>query len=165
MIISSNEEEFIEKFSKVVGIYRTYSILDLHIIENMRKTRSVGKNLDSSVVLAMFGTQNMIEVIAEDLHLLEALKNAIIRLDLNPEGLLDRYSANQVRLANILMFHSHIIQHKGHSQLSSLLRDNIEQTIIRDIILKIGRHSPAFSIFKVFKNQTGCQRLFKYSTV
>ena len=56
MIISNNEEEFIEKFSKVVGIYGTYSILDLHIIENMRKTRTVGKYLDSSVVFAMFGT-------------------------------------------------------------------------------------------------------------
>ena len=95
MIISNNEEEFIEKFSKVVGIYRTYSILDLYIIENMRKTGKVEKHLDLSVVLSMFGTQNMIEVIAEtDLHLLEALKSAIIRLELNPQGIKDRYSAN-----------------------------------------------------------------------
>lgn len=100
----------------------------------------------------MFGTQKMIEVIAEDIHLLDSLKKAITRLELNPEGIKDRYSANQVRLANVLMSHSNITLKNGFAQVSSLLRDNIEQTVIRDIFLKIGRHSPVFSIFKVFKN-------------
>lgn len=36
MIISNTEQEFIEETSKVVGIYGTYSILDLLMIENMR---------------------------------------------------------------------------------------------------------------------------------
>lgn len=94
----------------------------------------------------------MIEVIAEDSNLLDSLREAIIRLELNPEATEDKYSANQVRLANILVSHSHIKQSEGVAELSSLLRDNIEQTIIRDMFLKIGRHSPAFSIFKLLRD-------------
>ncbi len=89
---------------------------------------------------------------------MDSLRKAIEKLELSDEDLKDKdtYSPNQVRLANMLMVNSMIKQHKGRIEMTSILRETLEQTINRDILMKIGRKSPAFSIFRVFKHQSGC---------
>ena len=45
-----------------------------------------------------------------------------------------------------------IEERKEDVELTSLMRDSLSETGRRDILVKIGQHTKAFSIFKVLKN-------------
>ena len=105
------------------------------MIEEMNKKNKVNKFLDPSVMFAMFGHENIFEVLVVKLKLLDSLRRAIEILELNQQDNKDTYSANEVRLANMLMVNSNIKEVKGKTELTSILRENIEQTMERDIIL------------------------------
>lgn len=83
MIIASNEEEFIEKFSNVVGLYRTYSILDLIIIQSVEDNKKLAKSIDTPVLFSVLGQETMIEVFRGDLHTMRRVGKAIEKLDFN----------------------------------------------------------------------------------
>lgn len=74
----------------------------------MIKKKGFGKNFDLSVLWALFGQQTVPFVLKDELRLLNSIKTAIENLEIAPETNGGDFSANEVRLAHIMMNLTHI---------------------------------------------------------
>lgn len=117
---------------------------------------------------ALFGTDTMFDALKEDLRFLDSLIKTLESLDLEQDEesqSLDTYDKNQLRLAYILRLNSHITFDKlDNAKLDSLLRKSLGKPKLRDLLFKIGRFSPAFSIFEILINQDDFKNMIETCT-
>ncbi len=106
----------------------------------MIKAKDFGKKLDINVLWALFGQQTVPFILKDEFRLLDSIRIAIENLDMPAEAKGDKFSANEVRLAQIMMNLTHIEQKPGQDpKLSSLLRDSLQDANLRDTLFKIGK--------------------------
>lgn len=152
-----------QKYLPVLAIYRLFSKLDVVCIsQSIKETddnRKV-KELDFQVLLAQFGPDTICQALGENnLPKIDAIGNQIADSQHDSKDL--RRLAYNLQQRTIVEDQTEQTEQKknltGSEQTKFKLRSYLQQKIakphIRDLILKIGRESPDFTLFNTFDNQ------------
>lgn len=160
-----------ERASPLLGLFKTYSELDLYAAKELITLVQSGvkpKKIPESLINVTFEGQTLFAIAQDELLLYHAVRDYLMAKEFLEEEDIDRSNVenrNLRRLATLLMLKSYVsIDAECNVQLKSIVIENLEITSKRDTLLKIGRHSPSYSIFSDISDQSQFQKILDFGT-
>ena len=156
----------------VLGIYEQYCELDIMQARQLIHCADTGikpKKIDLKALWASYGDDILLAHLQGNLRVLTAIKDYIEGLELesleDQDGL-ETYNPVLRRLSDMLVKKTYLqLKNDGTQlELQSYLSRSLTNSGLRDAILKIGRLSPNFSVFKIFQGQDDFGQLIEKST-
>lgn len=158
-------------YRPVMGIYRKHCEMDLMEVGQLNEVAKKGvrvKRIDTKTLWAQYEDRILLDVLDGNLRLMPAIRDQLEALDLSDLEDTDGSEMQHPdlrRLCDILTRKTITEVKDGESvAIHSYLSMNLENTSLRDAILKIGCISPDFSILDFFSDQEDFQKMIKSAT-
>lgn len=138
-------------------MFKTYcevDLLEIQRILTMFESKKIPKKVESAALFAQFNGKSFFQVKEKNLQLLKAIYNNLEDMEFKNEIDDDDNeipNTDLLRLKSILMQKSEF--KRGEDKVvsrTSVLDRSLQESSVRDAVLKIGRLCPQFSIFDLY---------------
>ena len=156
-------------YRPILGIYKQYAEIDLKQATELLQAAKSGftpSSFELKTLFAQFGKDTIYSILEGNLRILEVIRKELE--DTEFEATIDATDSSEVyhpdlrRLAFSLM--KKIYLSDDGSKLLSYLQKNMTKTSERDILMKIGRFSPAFTMVGGFNSQEDFREMLQSAT-
>jgi len=158
-------------FRSVLGIYKEHAQIDLleaNALVQCALQRVQPKKLDLKALFASFGNETFFSVMSSHLRIFDALRNKLASTVYEETEDIDEtptYHPDLRRLACVLLAKTHCVETDAQQlKLTSLLTHNLQNSGVRDALVKIGRFSEYFSLLKALSSQEDFRVLVENNT-